>query len=185
MGTRSYKKKIRKSIVIIGEGLTEYRYVDDIRTEERYRFSLVPGIPKHPDLDDIVNLATRRLNEGNDYVLCLVDMDVINNSFDKKEHYKALKKEYSKIIFVESSPCTEYWFLMHFMPNISSREYPDYDSVVQELKKHIPNYDKTEDFFNKTHIYRELKTRGDMKRAIDMSRELDELRVIEPEVYKS
>ena len=87
MGTRSYKKKIRKSIVIIGEGLTEYRYVDDIRTEERYRFSLVPGIPKHPDLDDIVNLATRRLNEGNDYVLCLVYMDVINNSFDKKELY--------------------------------------------------------------------------------------------------
>ena len=57
MSTKQRSKKARKSIAIIGEGLTEYRYVDDMRTTERYRFSLVPGIPKHSDLDDIVNLA--------------------------------------------------------------------------------------------------------------------------------
>ena len=50
-------RKARKSIAIIGEGLTEYRYVDDMRTTERYRFRLLPGIPKHPDIDDIVGLA--------------------------------------------------------------------------------------------------------------------------------
>ena len=43
MTKRSQKSRVRKSIAIIGEGLTEYRYVDDIRTTERYRFSLVPG----------------------------------------------------------------------------------------------------------------------------------------------
>ena len=178
-------RKVRKSIAIIGEGLTEYRYVDDMRTTERYRFSLVPGIPKHPDLDDIVRLAKARINAGYDYVLCLIDMDVIEDKHDKMEHYLALKKENPEIIFVESSPCTEYWFLMHYMPSPSSKEYTNYDSVAQALKRHIPNYDKTESFFNKTHIYRELKENGDMVRAIGLSRELDELRSKEPEVYKS
>ena len=178
-------RKTRKSIAIIGEGLTEYRYVDDLRTTERYRFSLVPGIPKHSELDDIVKLAKERVDAGYDYVLCLIDMDVIEGNHDKKEHYLALQKNNPEIIFVESSPCTEYWFLMHYMPRASSKEYADYDAVVQELKKHIPNYEKTEAFFNKTHIYRELKEKGDMVRAIELSRELDVLRTKEPEVYKS
>jgi len=178
-------KKARKSIAIIGEGLTEYRYIDDMRTTERYRFSLVPGIPKHSDLDDIVRLAQERMNAGYDYVLCLIDMDVIEGNHEKMEHYRILKRENPEIIFVESSPCTEYWFLMHYMPEPSSKEFADYDAVAQALKKHIPNYDKTETFFNKIHIYRELKNRGNMARAIELSRELEELRNKEPEVYRS
>ena len=185
MSMRQVNRRVRKSIAIIGEGLTEYRYVDDMRTTERYRFSLVPGIPKHSDIDDIVNLAKERVNAGYDYVLCLIDMDVIESSHDKMAHYRSLKKDNPKIIFVESSPCTEYWFLMHYMPGPSSKEYANYDTVAQELKKHIPNYEKTEAFFNKTHIYRELKEKGDMVKAIELSRELDKLHATEPEVYKS
>ena len=185
MSMRQVNRRVRKSIAIIGEGLTEYRYVDDMRTTERYRFSLVPGIPKHSDIDDIVNLAKERVYAGYDYVLCLIDMDVIEGNHDKMEHYRSLKKDNPKIIFVESSPCTEYWFLMHYMPGLSSKEYADYDAVAQELKKHIPNYEKTEAFFNKTHIYRELKGKGDMVRASELARERDELHATETEVYKS
>lgn len=183
--SKTVNRKVRRSIAIIGEGLTEYRYIDDLRTTERYRFSLVPGIPKHSDVDDIVRLAKERLNAGYDYVLCLIDMDVIESNHDKKEHYLALKKDNPELVFVESNPCTEYWFLMHYMPRPSSKEYADYDAVAQELKKHIPNYEKTEAFFNKTHIYRELKEKGDMERAIQLSRDLEELRAKEPEVFKS
>lgn len=185
MSKRPGNTRARKSIAIIGEGLTEYRYMDDMRTTERYRFSLVPGIPKHSNLDDIVRLAKERMNAGYDYVLCLIDMDVIEGNHDKMEHYRAMQKKYPEIIFVESSPCTEYWFLMHYMPCPSSKEYANYDVVAQELKKHILNYEKTEAFFNKTHIYRELKEKGDMARAIELSRELDALRTKEPDVYKS
>ena len=74
---------------------------------------------------------------------------------------------------------------MHFMPGPSSKEYADYNAVAQELKKHILNYEKSESFFNKTHIYRELKEKGDMEKAIELSRELDLLHEREPKVYKS
>lgn len=185
MAMKAGNRKERKSIAIIGEGLTEYRYIDDMRTTERYRFSLVPGIPKHSDVEDIVRLARERVNAGYDYVLCLIDMDVIAGSHEKMEQYRALQRKNPEIIFVESSPCTEYWFLMHYMPGPSSKEYANYEAVAQELKKHIPNYDKTEAFFNKTHIYRELKGKGDMEKAIQLSRDLEELRAKEPEVYRS
>lgn len=185
MSKNPENRRARKSVAIIGEGLTEYRYMDDLRTTERYRFSLVPGIPKHPDLDDIVRLADERLKAGYDYVLCLIDMDVVESDHDKMEHYRALQRKNPQIIFIESSPCTEYWFLMHYMPGPSSKEYADYDAVAQELKKHIASYDKTVAFFNKTHIYKELRDKGNLERAIEISRELDELRDKEPDVYKS
>lgn len=178
-------RTVRKSIAIIGEGLTEYRYIDDMRTTERYRFSLVPGIPKHSDIDDIVRLARIRKRNGVDYVICLVDMDVILTNHDKMEHYKALQRENSELVFVESNPCTEYWFLMHYMLKPSSRDFKSYDVVSKELRKHIPNYDKTEEFFNKNKIYKLLKSKGTLERTIDLSRELDNLREKEPDVYKS
>ena len=175
----------RKSIAIIGEGLTEYRYIDAMRTTERFRFRLFPGVPKHSDIDDMVLLAQRRTQEGYDYVLCMIDMDVILSNHEKTEHYRMLKKSNPRIIFVESNACTEYWFLIHFMSTSSSREYPNYEDTVKELKKHIPNYDKSEEFFNKINIYKYLKENGDLERAIHISRELDDLREKEPDVYKS
>ena len=71
------------------------------------------------------------------------------------------------------------------MPSPSSRGYADYEATVKELKKHIPDYDKSEEFFNKVNIYKYLKENGDLEQAIHISRELDELRVKEPDVYKS
>ncbi|MCH4155799.1 MAG: RloB family protein [Muribaculaceae bacterium] len=177
--------KERKSIAIIGEGLTEYRYIDALRTAERFRFRLYPGVPKHSDIDDIVLLAQRRIQEGYDYVLCMIDMDVILSSNVKTSHYRKLKKDNPKIIFVESNACTEYWFLLHFMPSPSSREFVDYEATVKELKKHIPDYDKSEEFFTKVNIYKYLKENGDLEQAINLSRKLDELRAKEPDVYKS
>ena len=175
----------RKSIAIIGEGLTEYRYIDSMKSTERYRFRLVPGFPKHTVITDLVELARKRKDEGYDYVLCLVDMDIIQGNHNRLMQYKKLKKENADIIFVESSPCTEYWFLLHFMPSPSSRDYQDYDTVAKELRKNIPNYDKTEEVFNKTNIYTCLKEKGNMERALNISRELDILRSKEPDVYKS
>ena len=126
----------RKSIAIIGEGLTEYRYIDDLRTTERYRFSLAPGIPKHSDIDDIVKLARDRVNTGYDYVLCLVDMDVISGSHEKMEHYKSLQKDNPDVIFVESSPCTEYWFLIGiYIENYTEEEQKAREEAIRMRQK--------------------------------------------------
>ena len=111
---------------------------------------IVSALCPASDIDDIVRLAQERVKAGYDYVLCLIDMDVIEGNHEKMEHYRVLKKENPEIIFVESNPCTEYWFLMHFMSAPSSKEYTNYDVVAQALKHHIPSYDKTDVFFNKT-----------------------------------
>lgn len=143
----------RKSVAIVGEGLTEFRYMDALRTTERYHFKLVPGMPKHSDIDDMVNMAQKCVAEGYNYVICLVDMDVILSNASKLAHYKKLKKDNPRILFVESNACTEYWFLMHFMASPSSKEYATYESIVKDLRKHLPNYDKTEAYFTITYRF--------------------------------
>ena len=77
-----------------------------MRTTERYKVSLMPSIPKHSDIDDIVNLAKERGNAGYDYMLCLIDMDVIEGNHDKMEHYRSLKKDNPKISLCTSRPHT-------------------------------------------------------------------------------
>ena len=39
--------------------------------------------------------------------------------------------------------------------------------------------------WRRNYIYRELKEKGNVVRAIELSRELEELRAKEPEVYRS
>lgn len=114
-------KPIRKSIAVIGEGLTEYRYIESMRTNERYRFHLFPGVPKHSDINDMVALTRKDSTKVMNYVLCLVDMDVILSNQEKLRQYKLLQKQNRKIEFIESNPCTEYWFLMHYMPRAQVR----------------------------------------------------------------
>jgi len=184
MGQRTDKGR-RKSVAVIGEGITEQRYIDGLRVAERYRFHLAPGLPKHSDIGDMVRLCEKKIREGYDYVVCLVDMDVILSSGEKTRQYERIRREHPQIIFVESNACIEYWFLLHFMNAVSSREFSTYESVVRELRKHVPNYDKTERFFNSVNMYEFLKRHGDMDRALELSRELDLLRRTRRDEYKS
>jgi hypothetical protein len=41
------KRKVKKAIAIVGEGITEWMYFDYIRRNRRYAFSLKPDLPKH------------------------------------------------------------------------------------------------------------------------------------------
>lgn len=172
----------KKSVAIIGEGETEWFYFDAMRVSKRYPFKLCPGMPKHSDIKYIIGLAQKYIKEGYDYVVCLVDMDVMNNETTKK-HYIAgrsklereAKKNKSTVLFVETSPCTEFWFLLHFLPNISSRDYKSYEELLPELQRYMPKYEKTKRYFVKTNLYKYLIDNGDIEVAIRNSKKIEEL----------
>lgn len=115
----------KKSIAIIGEGETEWFYFDTLRTTKRYRFKLSPDIPAHPDLGNILRLALKYQREQYDYVVCLIDMDRIKNNSTEWQQYQTARanKQYEGIIFIETYPCTEFWFLLHFLPGIGKRAF--------------------------------------------------------------
>ena len=134
---------MKKSIAIFGEGPTEWHYIDSLRIARRYRFKMQPSLPQHSDIKHMLAQAKRCINEGYDEVICLLDMDRLNTHPTEKQVYLKAKGQamYRKVTFIETDPCTEYWFLMHFMPQLSQRKFEDYESVAAELRKYMPGYE--------------------------------------------
>ena len=71
------KKPLKKSIAIIGEGLTEWMYFDHNRKNRRYSFSLKPDLPKHSSYTYIFAKAEELCSKGFDIAFCVLDIDAI------------------------------------------------------------------------------------------------------------
>lgn len=115
----------KKSIAVIGEGITEWFYFDSLRIVNRYPFKVAPDFPQHSDIPHMSKLV-------NDYVVCLVDMDRLLAHPAEMETYKHQKsKSDSCVMWVETNPCTEFWFLLHFLPSLAIRHFPEAYSGLQ------------------------------------------------------
>lgn len=184
---------VKKSIAIIGEGETEWFYFDSLRIANRYPFKLLPGLPSHSDIGYILSLADRYIRERFDYVICLIDMDRMKQNPVEMAKYQSAKrsKQYKGIWFIETHPCTEFWFLLHFLPDLSKRKYNSCDEILPELQKYMPGYEKTKKYFRKTDLYSYLRKHGEIERAVRNGKLLSELSKANPddeicysEVYK-
>lgn len=184
---------VKKSIAIIGEGETEWFYFDSLRIANRYPFKLLPGLPSHSDIGHILSLADRYIRERFDYVVCLIDMDRMKQIPVEMAKYQSAKrsKQYKGVWFIETYPCTEFWFLLHFLPDLSKRKYNSCDEILPELQKYMPGYEKTKKYFRKTDLYSYLQKHGEIEHAIRNGKLLSELSKANPddeicysEVYK-
>ncbi len=170
--------KTSKSIAIIGEGETEWFYFDSLRIARRYPFKVAPDFPQHSDVKHILKLLTSYLNQQYDFVVCLFDMDRLLRFPSEMQMYQRAKKKFgtkkyaSKVMFVETNPCTEFWFLLHFLPNVVCRRYETYEQLLPELRKFMPGYEKTKRYFIRTNLYKYLIENGDLERAILNSEKL-------------
>ena len=101
-----------------------------------------------------------------------------------KKKYGA-KKYAGRVMFIETNPCTEFWFLLHFLPNVVCRQYESYEQLLPELQKHMPGYEKTKRYFTKTNLYKYLTEHGDLERAVKNSKKLCQLCQTSPEDLKA
>lgn len=172
------KRVVTNSIAIIGEGVTEWFYFDTLRVACRYPFKIVPDFPQHSDINHILKLVESCLGRQYDYIVCLFDMDRLLQHPSEMRQYQRAKKEYGKkkyagkVMFVETNPCTEFWFLLHFLPEDVCRRYESYDQLLPELQKYMPGYEKTKQYFKRTNLYKYLTENGDLKRAMSNSERL-------------
>ena len=89
-------------MAIIGEGETEWFYLDSLRIAKHYPFKMKPTYPKHSDWRSIFKQAHQCLSERYDLVICLVDMDVVYNKPTEKTAYLKAKAKAEKAILVPS-----------------------------------------------------------------------------------
>lgn len=175
--------KKNKSIAIIGEGETEWFYLESLRITKRYPFKVQPGFPQHADITHFIKLAEDYAGQGYDYVLCLVDMDRLKSNRKEGEVYRKAKSRYSKgkIHFIETYPCTEFWFLLHFLPLGTRRTFKSCDEILPELRKYIPGYEKTKRFLKRANLFQFLSENGDLGTARKNASRLCELSRSSPE----
>ena len=150
------KKKLFPAIAIIGEGITERYYFLGMKQNEKLNFKIKPDLPTHPDLKNIIKKAEKLLQQEYDAVYCLIDLDRIISNLKEKDKYQNIrKKSTSSILFFESMPCFEIWFLLHF--RYSTRCFNNYSELEPELKKYLTNYEKSENYFKNNNLYLYLK----------------------------
>ena len=169
------------SIAIVGEGETEWFYFDSLRRSKRYSFSIEPSLPQHADIDHMMKLVRKAVFNEYDYVFCLLDMDRINSISKERERYNECIKDFAEtsVIFIESMPCIEFWFLLHFLEHYSTKPYLDCSSVIPELNKYFKGYEKTKNFFRRNSLYNILSINGDIDRAKKYARKLTERHELE------
>lgn len=164
---------MRKSIAIIGEGETEWFYFEALRVACRYPFKVAPDFPQHSDIPHMAKLAENKIKSEYDHVVCLVDMDrLLVNPTEMTTYRNIRKKSSRKILWVETNPCTEFWFLLHFLPQPSVRRYASCDDLLPELQRFMPGYEKTKHYFRKHNLYKFLTEHGSLERAISNASEL-------------
>lgn len=171
-----------KSIAIIGEGETEWFYFESLRIACRYPFKVAPDFPQHSDIPHMAKLAEDYVKREYDYVVCLVDMDRLLQLPKEMLTYQRIRKQSSKkIMWIETNPCTEFWFLLHFLPQLSVKHYESYETLLPELQRYMPGYEKTARYFRKNNLYRYLTENGDLQRAMGYAAELSRLSEATPE----
>lgn len=128
---------------------------------------LSPAFPSHSDIEHLLKLSKAKLNEGYDYVICLLDMDRLNHVPAEMHKYQSFKKKKDNqaIEFIEINPCTEFWFLLHFLPSLQMKHYETYEDLIPELRKYMPGYEKTKRYFIKTRLYNYLTEHGSLENA--------------------
>ena len=177
---------VKKSVAIIGEGETEWFYFDRLRIHKRYSFRLRPSFPKHSSWQSLFQDAERCKAEGYDKVIVLIDMDVIYNTPQQDKYQKEKKRIQKKgIRVIETNPCIEFWFLLHFLQTLSTKCYENYEAVVKDLRRYLPDYEKSKQYLNKEKLYRALFDNEKLSRATDHADQLLKLAQETPEALHS
>ena len=62
-----------------------------------------------------------------------------------------------------NNPALEFWFLLHF--EMTSKYFSSCDEAIKQLKKHLPDYEKTKHYFTKQDNDIYLKLRPSLNKA--------------------
>ena len=109
------------------------------------------------------------------------DLQVFKEYKQQLERYNT--KEKRKVDILVNTPCLEFWYLLHFEQ--TGRYYPQCIAATRDLKKYLPNYEKTRNYYLKQNndLYQRLKP--NQANAIQNAKKLSELDFNNPQTAKA
>jgi hypothetical protein len=157
MARTTKTRKQNTTVLLVVEGETEQIYFSQLRGYERLAgINVVPKLAKRSSPKYVLESALDASADGvYDSIWCVFDRDVLalTKPKDFDQLYKAAKK--AGVMFAESLPCFEVWFLLHYI--IPSRNYPNGHAVEVELCRHLEGYCKETQWLRRSELYVILK----------------------------
>lgn len=174
MARKTSLKQRRSPIpTIIGAGITEQWYFTHLKALRGYRVKIRPrffGTETAAGLDKKIEEVLR--DEG--IAICVFDADVSTWNETERKKLAALQKKYegnASVLLCDSMPSIEYWFLLHYKH--TTRHFGTSKAVIKELKKYIPQYDKTEQFLSNPKWVVDMSGGERQKLACDYAAQTD------------
>ena len=173
------QRPLEYTVKIYCEGFTEWYYFEWLRTNSRFKFSMEPDVPKNSRSSYKQNLKLidkelrKKPQERADAIFLVIDTDTLVR--DKKQFaiYQEAKEKYKKqgVIFIESHPCIEIWFLYHLIDKFARTNFETYEALRPAIENVLPKYEKTNRYYLKNTAFRDgiLKSRDNREKAIDFS----------------
>jgi hypothetical protein len=143
---RQGRREPRRSILILCGGTeTEPRYFNALKQELKLSSVRIEIKGTAWDPLKVVECAVARSRESDgphpvfDEVWCVLDAERAgtNPRFDPAVQ----TAQQGKIELAVSNPAFEYWYLLHF--TATDRPFQDADQLIEELKGHLPAYEKS------------------------------------------
>lgn len=172
-------------ITLIGEGITEQYYFRHIRSLYNYRYIIKPyffGITSLTEMDRKI----AEVIEGGGVAICVFDTDVTQRVEAEKKKLNRLVKKYIRkenVIFCDSLPSIEYWFLIHYKN--TNKYFNNSDAVVKVLRKYLNNYEKASRYLEKEKWVADLCSDNKLKTAIERARDLSNIGQSYSNIYKA
>lgn len=165
MGRKIEARARRKPMpTIIGAGITEQWYFTHLKFLYDYQIKVRPRFFGNETADGMAKKIAEVLNDGGK-AICVFDADVSTWNETEKEKLDRLRKKYAKnkkVIFCDSMPAVEYWFLLHY--ENTNRFLGTLKAAMQALRKYMPDYDKTDSFLSNRKWVAEMS--GDGKQEL-------------------
>lgn len=166
MARKTSLKQRRSPIpTIIGAGITEQWYFTHLKSLRGYRVKIRP---RFFGTETAVGMAKRieevLQNEG--IAICVFDADVSTWNDAERRKLDVLRKKYKdnpSVLLCDSMPSIEFWFLLHYKN--TSRFFGTSKAVIQELRKYVPQYDKTEQFLSNQNWVANMSSDGRLEKA--------------------
>ena len=179
------RKQQQRSVTIIGEGATEQYYFTHIRSLFGYHYTIKPYYFSVTSLAEMDKKIAEAILDGG-YAIAVFDADVSSRNEVEKKKLESIRKKYAKkknVILCDSMTSIEYWFLLHF--ENTNRHFKDAAATEQELKKHIPDYEKKVKFLQNIKWVAELCADEKLETAINRAKAFDHSGESYSDVYKA
>lgn len=169
MGRKTLNRKLRKTYAVLGDGITEHYYLKHLKQIMGYGYKISPSLFNRCTLNEASKHIKSLLKQGHEKVIYITDYDTVVNQNTKVqfETFKAKFKDNDKVAIFETMPSLEFWFLLHFQ--YTTRPFRNAEEAEKELKKHLPNYEKTKKFLGQDNWVKVLCEDGNLQQAITNS----------------